>query len=354
MQKKDRLLLMIAVSGELPAALAEKVVGSETYARAVLTKLKKERMIAKKSRDGISGYVLRTKGKKYVLERYGADTAFYLSGDVQTNRMRGGQQNRLRLHRMGETWVFLDGMRVRIFQSQKPQLGRAFERDSKEPVFYGSMELKREADFFRASRACGVLLAGERSLVVYNTMAQRMKWAKKTEYALRSWAEGMSWRQGWDRQADALILARGMAVLPELLESDGGIRQGLFRVDDTFENYFFVPMCLEAETQMALLTGRGQTGRLRSLLAGIAAESAKSRYSVCDGYDREGNAVYFCYDLEMHRLLRIRQELAHRPSGKVICLDYQAEALAEFFGKGVGLQMLNTERVMEYLAAERE
>ena len=41
MKKEDVLLRMIAISGELPAELVSEVVGSESYAAVLVTKLKK-------------------------------------------------------------------------------------------------------------------------------------------------------------------------------------------------------------------------------------------------------------------------------------------------------------------------
>lgn len=40
MRKQDTLLLMIAVSGEMPADLAEHIIGSVSYTAAVITRLK--------------------------------------------------------------------------------------------------------------------------------------------------------------------------------------------------------------------------------------------------------------------------------------------------------------------------
>ena len=77
MKKQDRLLRMIAICTELPAKLTGQVVGSDSYAAALVTKLKQEGLIAVRSGDGYRGYVLKAKGRRYVLEAYGADTAFF-------------------------------------------------------------------------------------------------------------------------------------------------------------------------------------------------------------------------------------------------------------------------------------
>lgn len=58
MRKQDTLLLMIAVSGEMPADLAEHIIGSVSYTAAVITRLKQEGYISVRNKAGYKGYVL--------------------------------------------------------------------------------------------------------------------------------------------------------------------------------------------------------------------------------------------------------------------------------------------------------
>lgn len=53
MRKQDTLLLMIAVSGEMPADLAEHIIGSVSYTAAVITRLKQEGYISVRNKPGI-------------------------------------------------------------------------------------------------------------------------------------------------------------------------------------------------------------------------------------------------------------------------------------------------------------
>lgn len=63
MKKEDVLLRLIAISGELPAGLVGEIVESESYAAALITRLKKENYISVRNAGGYKGYVLRRKGK---------------------------------------------------------------------------------------------------------------------------------------------------------------------------------------------------------------------------------------------------------------------------------------------------
>lgn len=123
MKKEDVLLRLIAISGELPAGLVGEIVESESYAAALITRLKKENYISVRNAGGYKGYVLRRKGKRYLLERYEDDLSFFLSGSAQTNHVKSEPEKRLRLYRMSEVWVFLWKMGIEIFQSQILEMG---------------------------------------------------------------------------------------------------------------------------------------------------------------------------------------------------------------------------------------
>lgn len=123
MKKQDLLLIMIAISGELPVRLAGRVVSSDSYAAALITSLKQREYISVRKGGGCRGYVLRTKGKRYLLENYQADTAFFLEGASETSHVKSELRKRERLHRMSEVWVFFYKTGVCVFQSQKPAMG---------------------------------------------------------------------------------------------------------------------------------------------------------------------------------------------------------------------------------------
>ena len=354
MKKQDELLRMIAVCGELPSYLAGPVVGSDSYAAALITRLKQEGYLSVRSRDGYKGYVLREKGRRYLLERYEGDTAFFLRGSAQTMHVKSEANKRVRLYRMSEVWVFLWKAGVCIFQSQKPSWEDGFGKNGVETaVYYGSGEYKGDSEAIKGSRACGVLLAGKSAYVVYNTMEQRMKWAKKMERSMRTWTEKALLKRGSLWMADALIFGKNMGFLLELLESDGGIRKTLFQVDDVYERYYYVPMREEAELQMWLLSDEAKKKQLYGFLCGVLSRRREKEHEICDGYDNEENPVYFCHELELRRLLRIRQESAWHPCGIVVCLDYQEEALRAYFGAQVKIQAVIAKKAAEYLRQDR-
>lgn len=348
MKKQDSLLLMIAICGELPARLTGQVVGSDSYAAALITTLKRDGFISLRNKDSCRGYVLKAKGRRYVLEHYEDAAAFFLQGS--SAHVKSEIEKRLRLHRMSEIWVFFWKTDVAIFRNQKPPLDeRIGKNNQKRAVYYGSLEFKGYSEAIKGSRACGVLLSEHSTYVVYNTMKQRMRWAKKMERSMRAWTERMQMRNGTLTIADALILGTDMTPLQELAESDGGIRKNLFQVDDIYECYYYVPMIPEAMVQLELLLSQQKKMQVYDLMCEILSRRKEKEYAIYDGYDEQGIPVYFCYELELRRLLRVKQEIVWQGRGTIICLDYQKESLRAYFGKEVNIQAIVTKRLREYL-----
>lgn len=350
MRKQDELLLMIALSGEMPADLAGMVVGSVSYAAAVITRLKQEGYISVRNKAGYKGYVLRAKGKRYLISQYGEDTGFFLQGAVETNHVKTEVEKRLRLYRMSKVWVFLWKAGIPIFRSQKPELFCSVtELGRGQAAYYGSLEFKGLTDAVKGSRACGMMLSGESGYIVYHTLSQRMRWAKKMERSMRSFVERESMKAGVLKRIDAVIIGDTIEFLPELLNSDGGIKENLFRVDDIYDNYYYVPMLEAAKIQLLLLADKQKQKELHQFLSGVLVQKGNRECQVSAGTDESGNPVYFCYELEMRHLLRVKQELEWKRRGAVLCFSYQRPTLEEYFGKGVRYREILTTKVLEYL-----
>lgn len=348
-RQQDKLLIIIAMSGEMPTYLGQYVTGSISYTAALITRLKKERYISLRCKDGYRGYVLLEKGRNYLLSEYEKELSFFISGSGQTGYVKSEPEKRMRLYRMSEVWVFFWKAGIEILRNHKPDMDKGFVRDRGKAFYYGSLEFKGMSEAIRGSRSCGVLLSGDTVLVVYNTMDRNMKWAKKMECSMRTWTERMLLKGGYNSRADALIVGQNIKVLLKLLESDGGIKKDLFRPDDIYDQYYYIPMCQEGILQIILLTEKQKREKLKQFLLSrfpIRKEKEYAVYAVCDEI---GNPVYLGYDLEMRQLCRIKQELLWRPSVSIVCMDYQAEIIREYLGEKVIIYELNTENVMKYL-----
>lgn len=350
MDKGEILLSLIAVSGELQADMAAYVVGSSSYAAALVTKLKKDGWIRVRNREGVKGYILRAKGKKWLMDRYPGIFTEYFSGSVETNHVKSEPARRLRLHRMSMAWAFCYRMGVAVFPMDKPAFPPVVKNMGTGGIYYGAPECKGDSDKVKGSRACGLLDCKERLFVVYHTMGQRMKWAKKMERSMRQFAEGVFWKQGAFLRADAVMIGNTMETLQLLLESDGGLKGNLFQADDIYEHWYFFSMQSESRIQLSLVINERVGKLFYAFLCQSLEREKEKEYSLADGYDRQGNPVYFCYELELCRLMRIKQELGFQHGrGTVVCLDFQVGTLQKYFGKEVEILAILSEKVTEYI-----
>lgn len=87
-RQQDKLLIIIAMSGEMPTYLGQYVTGSISYTAALITRLKKERYISLRCKDGYRGYVLLEKGRNYLLSEYEKELSFFISGSGQTGHVK--------------------------------------------------------------------------------------------------------------------------------------------------------------------------------------------------------------------------------------------------------------------------
>lgn len=100
---------------------------------------------------------------------------------------------------------------------------------------------------------------------------------------------------------------------------------------------------------MKLLTDKEKQIGLYRFLCGILEQPGTCEYQVSAGTDQTGNPVYFCYELELRHLLRVKQELGWKKQGTILCFSYQKSILEYYFGKEVSYREILTEKVMEYL-----
>lgn len=358
-EKKDELLLLIALSGELPADWTGRAVGSESYGAALVTRLKKEGYIKLRGRDGLRGYVLRARARAYLMERYRGIVEAYLSGFSETSHVKSEPDRRLRLHRMSMVWIFMQACKVRIFNGEKPELfpgshtwGNPRQDLGREmAAYYGTKEFKEAADKeILGSRACGLLASGAELYVVYNTMDSVMRWSDKTERNVKSRMESRFLRGRGGRLKGAVILGKRMEMAGRLLKSTGGIRESLFQLGDVYERYYYIPMEPEAELEIRLLCSRAGREKLYAFLCSALCTVSREAYTLEAGTDERGIPVYFCYLTELWHLRR----LCALPYGKgrVFCFTYQAAFLRELLPEWLEIEAIRPDKVRRYLKWE--
>lgn len=358
--RRDELLLLVAVSGELPAGWTGAAVGSDSYAAALVTRLKRDGYLTVRSKDGMKGYLLRARAKRYLLEVYGGDVAPYLSGAGATSHVKSEPERRLRLHRMSMVWVFCHRAGVRIFRSDKPELFPAVHHNPSgsggegiPAAYYGTMEWKMETDKeIKGSRACGILVSGQ-SYVVYNTMDSLMKWATKTERNLRSRLELRMKRNRNGKLGGAIIMGSQMEMGKRLIMSDGGVKGTLFRLDDVYESVYYIPLVPEAMVQLWLLCDMEAQYRFHSFLCRALKHVRGDLSGLEAGTDSEGRRIYFCYLFDLWQIRRILGQPFHG-GGRVFCFSYQAQTLRELLPGTFAIEAIRPDKACRYLGWENE
>jgi len=94
--------------------------------------------------------------------------------------------------------------------------------------------------------------------------------------------------------------------------------------------------------------------KIKNLLATLVKYPRRKQYALSEGFDKDMQLIYFCHELDMRHLCRIKQEIGWKQKGTIICLDYQANVLRAYFGEGVRVRELNTDKIMEYLTKGRD
>lgn len=310
--QSDRLLLAIGVCRELPYELAAQVTGSASYAAALITKLKKEGMIGCRSRDGLKGYVLYEKGRRYLMENYPKQAGgLFLDGG---GTVKAEPEKRLRLHRMAYAWVWLYRMGTDMFGEVSLLYPGISHIVPGKYLTAGEVKraLPKEA---LGSRCCGILTLPERAWCIYHTLDRRMKWSGKTEWTFRMRAARFLYGSGESDRMQAIFFADGMELLPLLLEGDRGIKNQLFSLDDTYEKVCLLPTIPEAALQYRLLCEENLEKKLKKLVQQAAGEEV-----VC------------LWMLDLWEIRRFAFQTGCR-GGRGVCFDYQAKMLESCVGR---------------------
>jgi len=221
-------------------------------------------------------------------------------------------------------------------------------------AFYFSREMKSVGEEhlkIRSSRASGILLTENELLLVYNTGANLMKWEYQTELRCKVLmttrfcqdAATMLYPGG---QARALMLGADMEMALTLLNSTGGHKRQFFRLDGTFERFYFAPNTPEGETQVKILCSSEIREELRQLLLSDLQPPQPGLRVEHDALRDDGVPVLLAYEFDMEHLRRFRDSLQmFGDFGLVVCFDFQQAVLEEYLVGLAEFQAVSLEKV---------
>lgn len=352
-----RFLELVAVSGDFPSNQASRIFASESYQESVITSLKKKRLLRTYYRDGLRGYRVTARAKTLLLDDNAGRFEFYLTGDVDTNRLKSEFVRRLRLHRIAETYVTMQNAGVAVFQDEKPDVFYPADFSDEEnhqtilaPAFYNSREIKEVGTEFvkvQGARAVGTLLTYDKVFIVYNTDNGLLKWGFKSEMRTKALMKTLLCQERMPEQycpedIQGLVFGSDMEIAFALLSSTGGIKHNYFMLDGNYDTFHFLTSDRRGEVLLKLLCDMEKADALNRALSQNFSEHDAGLIIENDAIDENGDPVLFAYSFDMPRIKRFNSALQiHGRSGTLICFDFQSDVLRSYCSEQVQIKTID-------------
>lgn len=318
-----------------------------------MTSLKKSRLLRTYYRDRLRGYRLGAKAKAALLDGWPERFAPYLTGNVDTNRLKSEASRRVRLHHLAEAYVTVSNAGIQLFPDEKPEVFalQGYCGDAiVSPSFYSSREVKEigfDTTQVRGSRFTGVLLAPTGVFVTYNSGAALMKWRCKSEMRVKALMWSVLCQQRLSAQyrmedVHGLVLGDSMDLAYQILTSTGGPKHDYFMLDGSFDHFYFLTNDHCGEVTLALLCDPAKTAELNRILSQGLSAANHGRATEHDAAEPDGTPVLFGYFCDLPRIVRFNTslDLMGRP-GTLFCFDFQAEALRRYCSERVRFQTID-------------
>lgn len=348
------LLSHIALAGDFPASSASRIIPSSSYREKIITELKTQKLLRTYYRDGLRSYRLTASGRKALLrgmpDRFGTllDTPQHPKSDPA---------RRLRTFQLAQTALTMEEAGVRLFPDEKAPLFAESTRPLAEPLplpaYYSSLEVKAlgiEATKIKNGRFCGVLLTADRVWIVYHAGEGALRWYRRSEIKTRAMLTHLLCRvrlpgryQASDVQA--ILLGADMDACARQLAAEKCRDARIFRFDQTYEHFHFVPESREGTWLLQLLMEEEVVDRLkRTLSQGLLPHDPTASIEN-DGFTQDGTPVLFCFDGDGQRLTNfVRALCIHGRKGRAFCFDFQLAAFAGYAKDTVSFQAISAEK----------
>lgn len=318
---------MAAVCGELPTDLLTRLSGSSSYTETVITSLKKDGLLKTYYKDKLRGCRLGQRAKRILLERQPERFSFYLTGNVETNRIKSEVPRRIRLHRVAETYVAMQNAGIAVFRDKKPLVfspgGSPVARlDS--PAFYSSREVKE--------------------------MGNMLKWDYRAEQRAQALLQMVVCHQRLSAQhastcVSGLLFGNDLEPFYRIFADSDTESRCFFLLDGNYEHFYYLTNDHYGDTLLKLLCSPEGTAELGHMLMQGFYPKDTGLPIEHDALDQNGNPVLFGYFLDIPRINRFHTALQlQERTGTLICFDFQKEVLHRFCGGQVGFSTISFEK----------
>lgn len=361
-----KLLGLTALTGEFPSAALSRLLGDGRYKEKVITDLKANKLIKLYGRNGVRGYRLMLGGKRLLLKENPERFAPILEILPQA---RQDLPHRLRQHQMCEALLLMQKTGIPIFHDEKTALfnPQADTGDIQSkmilPAYYTSLEIKAfgpDGTKIKNARFYGVLLTEKLIYLVYNAGESLMRWEQKSEIktnALISYLvrrELLPQRYG-QAEIRGILIGADMEAAQRILCEPYTASARMFRLDQTFAHFHFIPQNSEGDFMLQLLCDENLRLRLSEVLADGLSPANPNAPIENDGFEEDGTPVLFSFDGDIQRLSNFINMLELKESkGLVICFDFQYKTFAEYGKNNVRLQTIDLEKLKQRLYPPKE
>lgn len=351
-----QLLELIAISGDFPVDLLSRLPGGTSYKESVVKVLKRKGFLRSFYRDSLRTLRLTAGAKSMLLSRMPERFSFYLTGNADTNLLKGEITRRLRLYQIAVVYINMKQAGVHIYRDDKPKVFSTAVSPVPligEPVFYSSREVKEmgmEATKIRGSRMAGVLLAASGIYTVYNSCRSLTKWEVRSELRVKALLQielcqrRLSGQYAME-QVSALLFGDRMELAEQILTGGRTGRESYFILDGNYEHFYFFTNDRFGEVLLKLLCSPEQTAELNQILSQGLTSRELGWHIENDAIDSAGEPILFGYFFDMPRIARFCTGLElQQKNGTLICFDFQKEALLRCCGSRVRFQTIDFEK----------
>lgn len=347
-----RFLTVVALCGELPANQIERIPGSTSYNKIILTHLKKAGLLLSYAKNKIRGYRLSKKAKTYLNQSDPAGLAFFLNGFGEYDALKYEVSKRIRYHRVAQTLITMLNADVLVHRSQKID---AFAPEFQAPdvfyvpAFFTSREVKAIGDDaikVRGSRMVGVLMTVNDIFTVYNFAESTPKLDIRSETRVKAFLEYILCHHRFykvykDKDLHGLLFGNNIEMMAALWATADKTTLRFLLRESGYEHIYYLTNDRRGEVLLRLLCDPDLRNTFYSeLLQGLTP--AKEAYIGCDAFDGQNRQVMFACLPDLPRLYRYIGRLADKDQcGVIVCFDFQAAVFKAWGGDSIEIQTVS-------------
>ncbi len=343
---KERLMTIIALSGEFPYTQMDRVGITETYAKQLRHRLYQSEKIHIQYRNDLKGLVLNTNTLIGIKER---NPTRYKYIEVKS---RQEASRRYRKHLFALTYCTLTNADIEFLPDKKPFVfSRSRQSQSydaprpliknslltDEPVFYSSVEIKYELEDYvqqiRNSAMMGLILTRTDCYLLYNIHNNRYPLGFATENKagiLTQNGEFINVKP--DRSSHAIMLVDGFETATEMIIGNRKkkIRPSSVILNQAFRHIYIVPETPDGDMQLFVMCHKDYSDSVDEAFKENFKDGTVDFATINDGFDDEGHPVLNACSCEITRLFKFKQGLlVNNLTGRILCYDFQMDFIAQ-------------------------